>query len=76
MALRNALTYIHRQEQPHLYTDAELATYRLSVPPPATPFKPTQMSSSTGRAHDNVRVLLYLLKRHSFIRDNGIVLGM
>ena len=51
MAFRNALAYGCHQNALDHYEDAGLATYRLGMPPPATPLKPTQMSSSTGRAY-------------------------
>ena len=48
-------------------------TYRLSMPPPTTQLKPTQMPAPTRRTQDHIWILLDLLIRHRLIKRNRIV---
>lgn len=46
------------------------------MPPLTTKLKPTQVSTTTRRAHHHIRRLLDLLIRHRLIARNRIVLGV
>ena len=61
----HAIVSVHQQT---LAIDTE--TYRLGEPSCPTNLEPTQVATSRGRAHDDIRILLDFLVRNSLIYSN------